>query len=87
MANRTFKQVAYNCIVFDMKRCCAKKWEVRAMHHLENKPGMLLCCLLKKSLFHIKSVVHFPKALICCGFCRLLFLNPMSRKGMDGVNL
>lgn len=51
------------------------------MHRLENKPGMLLCCLLTKSLFHIKPVVHFPKALTCCGFCRLLFLISMSRKG------
>lgn len=58
-----------------------KKWEVGAMHRLENKPGMLLCCLLTKSLFHIKPVVHFPKTLTCCGFCRLLFLISMSRKG------
>lgn len=48
---------------------------------------MLLSCLLTKSLFHIKPVVHFPKTLTSCGFSSLLFLTSVSRKGMDAVNL
>lgn len=57
------------------------------MHHLENKPGMLLCCLLTKSLFRVKLVAHFRKTLTCCGFCRFLFLTSMSRTAIDAVNL
>lgn len=64
-----------------------RKWEVGSKHHLENRPGKLLSCLLTKSLFHIKPVVSFPKTLLSCGFCRLLFFTSVSRKGMDAVHL
>lgn len=53
------------------------------MHCLENKPGMVL---IPKSLFHVKPVVHFPKTLTCCEFCRLVS-HFRECKGRDVVNL
>lgn len=64
-----------------------RKWEVESKNRLENRPGMLLICLLTKCLFHFKAVVHSPKTLTGCGFCRLLFFTSMSRKGMDAENV
>lgn len=47
-----------------------RKWEAGSKNHLENRPGLLLSCLLTKSLFPIKPVIHFPKTLTSCGFCK-----------------